>query len=203
MFSWKWNNVKQCTQLTDRQTQWPLFWVSGGRESTMSVSGWAHAGERWETISVSAWRKKRRGNQQQSCVLCCTGILSQMRTKLRDRAVWQARGGCYSQASMSSNDSKTLYLKVWSCRHMRQILFWSLVVLLTSPRFLRDCVGDSATAEQSTQEMSYEHPEVTGIWWEGEPVQRLLCVWRFLHILWELFLESMGAFSWEVFVTNH
>ena len=37
-----------------------------------------------------------------------TGILSQIRTKLRDWAVWQARAGCYSQAALSSNDSKTL-----------------------------------------------------------------------------------------------
>ena len=37
-----------------------------------------------------------------------TGILSQMRTKLRDWAVRQAKAGCYSQASLSSNDSKTL-----------------------------------------------------------------------------------------------
>ena len=32
-----------------------------------------------------------------------------MRIKLRDWAVWQARAGCYSQAALSSNDSKTLY----------------------------------------------------------------------------------------------
>ena len=35
--------------------------------------------------------------------------LSQIRTKLRDWAVWLARAGCYSQAALSSNDSKTLY----------------------------------------------------------------------------------------------
>ena len=29
---------------------------------------------------------------------------------MRDWAVWQARAGCYSQAAVSSNDSKTLYL---------------------------------------------------------------------------------------------
>ena len=40
------------------------------------------------------------------------GILSQIRTKLRDWAVWQARAGCYSQAALSSNDSKTLYTAV-------------------------------------------------------------------------------------------
>ena len=36
-------------------------------------------------------------------------VSSQIRTKLRDWAVWQARSGCYSQAALSSNDSKTLY----------------------------------------------------------------------------------------------
>ena len=40
-----------------------------------------------------------------------TGISSQIRTKLRDWAVWQARAGCYSQAALSSNDSKTLYFR--------------------------------------------------------------------------------------------
>ena len=35
-----------------------------------------------------------------------TGISSQIRTKLRDWAVWQARTGCYSQAALSSYDSK-------------------------------------------------------------------------------------------------
>ena len=42
------------------------------------------------------------------CFMTCTGILSQIRTKLCDWAVWQARAGCYSQAALSSNDSKTL-----------------------------------------------------------------------------------------------
>ena len=37
-----------------------------------------------------------------------TGISSQIRTKLRDPAVWQVGAGCYSQAAVSSNDSKTL-----------------------------------------------------------------------------------------------
>ena len=41
-----------------------------------------------------------------------TGILSQVRTKLRDWTVWQARAVCYSQAALSSNDSKTLVLIV-------------------------------------------------------------------------------------------
>ena len=38
-----------------------------------------------------------------------TGFSSEIRTKLRDWAVGQARGSFYSQASLSSNDSKTLY----------------------------------------------------------------------------------------------
>ena len=38
-----------------------------------------------------------------------TGISSQIGTKLRDWAVWQARASCYSQAALSSNDSKTQY----------------------------------------------------------------------------------------------
>ena len=39
-----------------------------------------------------------------------TGISSEIRTKLRDWAVWQARADCYSQAALSSNHSKTLYI---------------------------------------------------------------------------------------------
>ena len=39
----------------------------------------------------------------------CTGISSQMGTKLRDWAVRQAKAGCYSRAAMSSKDSKTLH----------------------------------------------------------------------------------------------
>ena len=37
-----------------------------------------------------------------------TGFLSEIRTKLRDWAIWQAWAGCYSQAALSSNDSMTL-----------------------------------------------------------------------------------------------
>ena len=39
-----------------------------------------------------------------------TGFSSQIGTKLRDLAIWQAKAGCYSRAAMSSNDSKTLYI---------------------------------------------------------------------------------------------
>ena len=41
----------------------------------------------------------------------CTGYSSQMGTKLRDWAVGQAGAGCYSQAALYSNDSKTLYIQ--------------------------------------------------------------------------------------------
>ena len=37
----------------------------------------------------------------------CTGFSSEIGTKLRDWAVGQAGGSCYSQAALSSNDSKT------------------------------------------------------------------------------------------------
>ena len=37
-----------------------------------------------------------------------TGFSSQIGTKLRDWAVGQAGGSCYSRAALSSNDSKTL-----------------------------------------------------------------------------------------------
>ena len=35
-----------------------------------------------------------------------TGISSQIRSKLREWAIWQARAGCYTQAELYSNDSK-------------------------------------------------------------------------------------------------
>ena len=38
-----------------------------------------------------------------------TGFSSEIGTKLRDWAVGQAGGSFYSQAALSSNDSKTLY----------------------------------------------------------------------------------------------
>ena len=45
----------------------------------------------------------------QNKVELCTGFSSQIGTKLRDWAVGQAWGSCYSWAALSSNDSKTLY----------------------------------------------------------------------------------------------
>ena len=38
-----------------------------------------------------------------------TGFSSEIGTKLRDWAVGQAGGSCYSPAALSANDSKTLY----------------------------------------------------------------------------------------------
>ena len=40
-----------------------------------------------------------------------TGFSSEIGTKLRDWAVGQAGGSCYSRAALSSNDSKTLYIQ--------------------------------------------------------------------------------------------
>ena len=39
----------------------------------------------------------------------CAGFSSEIGTKLRDWAIGQAWGSCYSWAALSSNDSKTLY----------------------------------------------------------------------------------------------
>ena len=39
---------------------------------------------------------------------CNTGFLSEIGTKLRDWAVGQAGGSCYSRAALLSHDSKTL-----------------------------------------------------------------------------------------------
>ena len=40
-----------------------------------------------------------------------TGFSSEIGTKLRESAVGQAGGSCYSRAALSSNDSKTLYIQ--------------------------------------------------------------------------------------------
>ena len=42
-------------------------------------------------------------------VVLCTGFSSEIGTKLRDWAVGQAGGSCYSRAALSSKDSETLY----------------------------------------------------------------------------------------------
>ena len=40
-----------------------------------------------------------------------TGFSSEIGTKLRESAVGQAGGSCYSRAALSSNDSKMLYIE--------------------------------------------------------------------------------------------
>ena len=44
-----------------------------------------------------------------------TGFSSEIGTKLRDWAVGQAGGSCYSRAALSSNDSKTRYNDSMPC----------------------------------------------------------------------------------------
>ena len=45
----------------------------------------------------------------EGCETLYTGFLIEIGTKLRDWAVGQAGGSCYSRAALSSNDSKMLY----------------------------------------------------------------------------------------------
>ena len=53
--------------------------------------------------------------------LCAhTGLSSQIRTELRDRAVLPVRASCHSQAVSSSNDSKTRYITKSCKRTERQ-----------------------------------------------------------------------------------
>ena len=58
-----------------------------------------------------------------------TGISSEIGTKLRDWAIGQARAGCYSQAALSSNDSKT--------RYKLESGFWDLLLLSLGPHLGR------------------------------------------------------------------
>ena len=51
-----------------------------------------------ETLFVVQWRFESHLPKGH------TGISSEVGTKLRDWASWQARAGCYSQAALSSND---------------------------------------------------------------------------------------------------
>merc|ERR1712020_164108 len=56
------------------------------------------------SMDGSCWLYRIRISQ-----LGYTGFSSELGTKLRDWAVGQAWGSCYSWAALSSNDSKTLY----------------------------------------------------------------------------------------------
>ena len=62
------------------------------------------------TIVHLSYRARGSRNHIQIHFGGVTGISSEIRTKLRDWAVLQARASCYSQAALYSNDSKTLYL---------------------------------------------------------------------------------------------
>ena len=67
----------------------------------------------------------------------CTGISSEIRTKLRDWAVGKAQASCYSQAALSSNDSKTEKMactwfgEVCSCCSQTSLPGPAWVVLIT------------------------------------------------------------------------
>ena len=54
----------------------------------------------------------RLGRFSELPFLPSTGILSQLRAKLRDRAVRPVRAGCYFRAALSLTDSKTRYIHV-------------------------------------------------------------------------------------------
>ena len=54
-------------------------------------------------------RSLRSSTSDLSETQCNTGFLSEIGTKLRDWAVGQGGGSCYSWAALSSNDSKTRY----------------------------------------------------------------------------------------------
>ena len=52
-------------------------------------------------------RQVLQGRDSTHLKMSYTGFSSQLGTKLRDWAVGQAGGSCYSRAALSSNDSKT------------------------------------------------------------------------------------------------
>ena len=65
----------------------------------------------------------------------CTGFLSEIGTKLRDWAVGQAGGSCYSRAALSSNDSKTRYSTEKSVFNT----YYSVVKLLCTQIIRENC----------------------------------------------------------------
>ena len=79
----------------------PTVWSSKQPHVTCMHAVHQESWRRRQTNSIES--RPRAFNQS-------TGISSEIRTKLRDWVAWQARAGCYSQAALSSNDSKTLYL---------------------------------------------------------------------------------------------
>ena len=65
-----------------------------------------------------------------------TGFSSEIGTKLRDWAVGQAGGSCYSQAGLSSDDSKTLYRDYFSTCELH------VKAYLKTPNMVRVIFGD-------------------------------------------------------------
>ena len=96
-------------------------------------------------------------------------VLSQIVTKLRDWAIGQAWGSCYSQAALSSNDSKTrthhpstfwpllsfeLFKRGASsqCRHSTDLLRRRTIVLLLSSLVL----GERERERERERELMYD-----------------------------------------------
>ena len=64
---------------------------------------------KWLSTAERNFIKPRSSHYSLPCR--CTGFSSHLGAKLRDLANRQAEAGCYSQAALSSNDSKTRYIK--------------------------------------------------------------------------------------------
>ena len=61
------------------------------------------------SLACESYHERGRGSvdvPKQALELEPTKFSSEIRTKLRDWAVWQAMAGCYSRAALSPNDSK-------------------------------------------------------------------------------------------------
>ena len=92
--------------------------------------------------------------EQEEISLNCAHILQHrdygsIRTKLLHWAIWQARAGCYSQAALSSNDSKTLYSAIRRthprCRCINVTKLW----LTTNP--FSTCAAHQVRAPSSAR----------------------------------------------------
>ena len=78
-------------------------------------------------------------NEEVSQYLNITGFSSEIGTKLRDWAVGQAGGSCYSWAALSSNDSKTRYF-AYSCSPLAVAHTNSSLIAVLSPVEQRDFI---------------------------------------------------------------
>ena len=99
--------------------------VTGGHASSSSSKGgrekaipeWAIIKCEMRTIGQTARRRRKEhitGTGRFNFWI--TGFSSEIGTKLRESAVGQAGGNCYSRAALSSNDSKTRYNRNLKCR---------------------------------------------------------------------------------------